>query len=140
MTPFERWVRAAIYQMFVAGAGRVDAEALSTWGGGWPVGEVESSLRSLADAHRIAMQPDGAVWMAHPFSGVATGHAAVVDGRRYEANCSWDSLAILAMLGDGQVLGPDELVWRVSDGTVTPDGLVHLVVPAASFWEDIGFT
>ena len=33
-----------------------------------------------------------------------------------------------------------ELVWTVKDGNVSPRGIVHLLVPAKNFWDDVGFT
>ncbi len=81
--------------------------------------------------------------MAHPFSGVETGYTATVAGRSWYANCAWDALAILALMGDGQVVlnvGGEELVWSVEDGRVSPEGVIYLKVPARRFWDDIGFT
>ncbi len=82
----------------------------------------------------------GRVWMAHPFSGLPTPYTAEIGERSWFANCAWDALAILALLGDGVARGEDSLVWTVVGGVVSPDGLVHLLVPARRFWDDIGFT
>ena len=81
--------------------------------------------------------------MAHPFSGVETPYRVVVGDRSWHANCAWDSLAILGLMGDGVAFGAHlepNLEWRVMDGKVTPNGLVHMVVPARRFWEDVGYT
>lgn len=83
------------------------------------------------------------VWMAHPFSGIDTGYRAHVDGRSWLANCAWDALAIVSLLGDGigRATGRDGIVdWHIEGGQVSPNGLVHLLVPARRFWNDIGFT
>lgn len=138
MTPFERRVRARIYTLLVNGADRVDVATLAE-SGDWKPEDVARAVTSLADEHRIAIDGDR-VWMAHPFSGVPTDYRAVIGDRSWFANCAWDSLAILALLGDGEAHGPGALLWRVKAGVVTPDGFVHLLVPARDFWDDIGFT
>ena len=139
MTHFERRVRAGIYTLLAGGARRVDAAVLAA-GFGWDTDEVTKALQCLADEHRIALTEEGVVWMAHPFSGVPTPYQAVIDDRIWHANCAWDALAILSLLGDGEARGPGALAWTVTGGTVSPEGLIHLLVPARLFWEDIGFT
>jgi hypothetical protein len=140
VTPFQRQVRARIYRLFARGDRVVDVDTVAH-DGAWQRHDVADAFDTLAAAHRIALTEDGTrVWMAHPFSGVPTGHRAVVGDRWWYANCAWDSLAILALLGDGDARGEGDLVWRVEDGQVSPGGLVHLLVPARAFWDDIGFT
>jgi len=140
MTPFEREVRAAVYTLLRDGVRRVDAKVLSQRSS-WSRTEVASALEALQREHRLALSEDGAIWMAHPFSGVETGYRAVIGDRWWHANCAWDSLAILALLGDGDATGPDGLVWHVDDGEVdSRGGVIHLTVPAREFWDDIGFT
>lgn len=139
MNPFDRTVRARIYQLFVDQVRTVDsavlAQALDT-----DESAVSDSLARLVDEHRIALTDGGAVRMAHPFSGVRTAYSSHIENRWWSANCAWDSLAILSLLGDGEAHGPNDLVWKVEGGVVTPAGIVHLVVPARSFWDDVAFT
>lgn len=143
MTPFDRKVRARIYDLFTDGAATetpvtVDTVAAS---GGWSRDDVVGSFSRLDDEHLVAIREDGeTVWMAHPFSGVETPYRAVIGQKSWFANCAWDTLAILALLGDGVALGPDGLLWEVVDGRVHPDGVVRLLVPLREFWDDIGFT
>ena len=141
MTPFDRQVRAQVYQLLVAGAPTVD-EASTALSRGWEVEEVASSLRRLSSEHRLALLEDTTrVAMAHPFSGVVTTYRSVIGSRAWYANCAWDSLAILALMGDGSAHRDDTgLEWEVTAGAVSPDGLVHLLVPARRFWDDVGFT
>jgi len=143
MTPFDRQVRAQIYRLIAGGALSVDALVIAN-SRGWDTPEVESSLNRLANEHTIALLENAyRVWMAHPFSGVETSYQAVIGGQSWYANCAWDVLAILALLGDGEARasGPaDQLVWKVEDGQVSPPGIVHLLVPAKNFWDDVGFT
>lgn len=143
MTPFDRQVRAQIYKLLAGGASTVDAAVIAT-SRGWDTPEVEVSLLRLADSHIVALIDETTrVWMAHPFSGVETAYQAVIGDQSWYANCAWDALAILALLGDGEARASGatrELVWKVEDGSVTPRGIVHLLVPAKNFWDDIGFT
>ena len=139
MTPFEREVRAKVYEMFRDGAVQITTDTLATRYG-WVSEAVDHALVNLEAEHRLVLRSDGAVWMAHPFSGVVTGYLARIGNRVWNANCAWDALAILALLGDGRAEGPDGLTWEVREGQVDPSGLVHLVVPVNRFWHDIGFT
>ena len=139
MTPFDRKVRAGIYRLFVDEVRTVDAAALAQRLDR-DVPEMVESLERLADEHRIALTEGGAVRMAHPFSGVPTSWVSRIGSRLWFANCAWDVLAILALLGDGDAQGPDGLTWHVADGQVQPDGIIHLLVPARHFWDDVGFT
>lgn len=139
MTPFDRKVRARIYELFVDEVRVVDAAVLAN-ASDWEASDVAESLNRLALEHRIALTDDGAVQMAHPFSGVPTSYISQIGSRWWYANCGWDVLAILALLGDGEARGPDGLEWHVQDGRVVPDGIVHLLVPARRFWDDVGFT
>jgi hypothetical protein len=132
-------VRAQVYRLLVSGARSVDADAISG-SRSWDTGEVEASLRRLHAEHRLLIDEGSlTVLMAHPFSGVETGFRAVVGSRSWNSNCAWDSLALLALLGDGEAVVGD-LTWKVVNGMVEPDGVIHLLVPARSFWDDVGFT
>ena len=139
MNRTERVVRAKIYDLFRSGERRIDSEilalelALSS-------ADVTRALAQLESEHRLALAVDGSVLMAHPFSGVDTGHTATVDGKTWWSNCAWDALAILALLGDGVATCPEGPKWTVTDGEVSPEGFVHLLVPAKHFWDDVVFT
>jgi hypothetical protein len=139
MTPFDRLVRARVYDLLVAQVRTVDSTVLAD-DAGWDEAKVSDSLARLAEEHRIVLTDDGSVRMAHPFSGVRTRYTSRIEDRWWWANCAWDSLAILALLGDGEAHGPYGLAWKVENGLVHPGGFVHLLVPARSFWDDVAFT
>jgi alkylmercury lyase-like protein len=107
---------------------------------------VRIALHALADEHRLVLVPGtDAIWMAHPFSGVDTDVLVRVGDRRWFANCVWDGLAILALLGDGTLHTHSPatgapIILSASSGAVTGEGIVHFLVPARHFWDDIGFT
>ena len=143
MSPFDRQVRAQIYRHIVASGLGPTASQLAD-ARGWPPEEVDEAFRRLEKEHRIALVPGGSqVWMAHPFSGVETGYRSISKSGSWYANCAWDALAILSLMGDGRAVltrENDELIWEVRNGRVTPEGVIHVQVPAAQFWDDVGFT
>jgi hypothetical protein len=145
MNRFERLVRAAVIGALRDTASAPSAAALAASLGA-PESAVTAALHALADAHRLALLPGtDAVWMAHPFSGVPTDFIVTINGRRWFANCAWDGLAILALLGDGvlETHSPATgapIMFEVSAGEVRGEALVHFLVPARRFWDDIGFT
>ncbi len=90
--------------------------------------------------------PDGeSVRMAHPFSAIESDFVVTIGGRIWFANCVWDGLSILALLGDGalETHSPatgEQIMLTVDDGLVYGDAIVHFLVPARQFWDDIVFT
>jgi hypothetical protein len=113
-----------------------------------PEGDVRAALQRLSAGHILVLQPrSGEILMAAPFSAVPT--AFVVETQRFNAfaNCIWDALGIPAMLGDAAVVrtacgccGEMMEVTVATNGVASSDGLIHFVVPAARWWEDIVFT
>lgn len=144
MNAVDRVVRASVFGLLVAGSRDVTPSEIAD-STGLAVDAVAESLGRLSDEHRLVLAGDRErVVMAHPFSAVPTGYRAEIGQRSWWANCAWDAFGILALLGDGRAvanpLGRSESVWTVRGGLVEPDGVVHFVVPAARFWDDIGFT
>ncbi len=142
-------VRLHIYRTFVDRAAppttEQTASALSI-----SDAEAADAYRRLAEGHVIVLEPGTTdIWMANPLCARETDFKVkTADGRRYNGTCTWDAPGILAMLAtDGRVSThcPDcderlELV--VEDGNMRgPEGAVgHFLLPARSWWEDIGFT
>lgn len=144
MSGVDRVVRTAALDLLIDGEGDATPDQIAARTG-LQTEEVAASLHRLAAEHRLVLTPSGeSVWMAHPFSGVPTDYQARIGEKQWWANCAWDAFAILALFGDGEVVAalPDgqEAHWTVEDDEVTPDGLVHFVVPPRRFWDDIGFT
>lgn len=108
--------------------------------------QVVDALHSLAEQHRLVLLPGtDAVWMAHPFSAIATDFVVHAAGQSWHANCVWDGLSILGLVGDGRLEthSPQTgapIRFDVLGGRVTGDGIIHYLVPARRFWDDIGFT
>jgi hypothetical protein len=86
------------------------------------------------------------IWMAPPFSGVATAFPVEANGKRYYANCVWDAYGIAAALhadaiipaSDGHTGEPLTLEVK-NDQPVLYPYVAHFAVPAAQWWDDIVF-
>jgi hypothetical protein len=112
------------------------------------VEQATGSFRRLADQHIFVLRSDAIeIRMAMPFSAVPTGFEVSVEDRRWWGNCAWDALGIPAALGSRGVIESvcgdcsDRLTVDVSSKGVRPRGyVVHFAVPAARWWDDIGFT
>jgi hypothetical protein len=148
MDGFDLRIRNEIYSSFVR-TGTTPAAAQTAAALGLTAAEVAAAQQRLHDAHALVLQPDGrAILMLNPFSAVQTPHRVESGGRSWFANCAWDSLGIPAALhADGRIESacPDcgePLELEVRDGALTRGAelLVHFVVPARRWWEDIAFT
>jgi len=111
--------------------------------------EVAAAYRRLHDAHALVLETGStAIRMLNPFSAVPTPHRVEAAGRSWFANCAWDALGIPgALYTDGRVESAcadcgEPLELEVDGGRLArgDDLLVHFVVPARRWWDDIGFT
>ncbi len=144
---FDSEVRLSVYRHFVrtgdAPTVRHTCDEL-----GAPPAAVTASLERLAAARVLVLQPTTRLlWMAMPFSAVPTSFRVRARGREWWANCAWDALGISAMLETSAVIttscsdcGDPPPVRSTGRGLLEGDGVVHFAVPAASWWDDIGFT
>jgi hypothetical protein len=141
-------VRNEVYTAFVRD-GRVPSAADTAAALGLAPEEAEGAFRRLHDEHALVLQPGSAeIRMLNPFSAVETQHRVESGGRSWFANCAWDALGIPAALhADGRVQSrcPDcgePLELEVREGVLARGAelLVHFVVPARQWWDDIGFT
>ncbi len=145
MDGFERQVRATVIRALRDTGVAPDAAAI---GGilGVPTSRVSAALRKLADEHRLVLVPGtDRVMMAHPFSGIATDFLVTIGEGTWFANCVWDGLSILALLGDGTLdshspATGEAITLTAHEGAVEEDAVVHFLVPARYFWDDIVFT
>jgi hypothetical protein len=88
----------------------------------------------------------GEIWMAGPFAAQPTPYRVVAGTRAWWANCAWDMLGIAAMVGepvdiDARCTDCDEpMPLHVAPNDTLREGVVHFLVPARKWYEDIGFT
>jgi hypothetical protein len=143
---FDNRLRIRIYELFVE-HGRPPTPVETALALDATSSEVESGLRRLHDAHVIVLAPGTPyIWMANPLCALPSPFAVRARGRDWYGICIWDALGIVAMLGgDGRVSTrcPDcgvEMTLEVHGGEIErKDYIVHYVVPARHWWDDIGF-
>jgi hypothetical protein len=129
-------VRTLIYEQIVT-AGRVPT-----------VGDVAnlsgSSEADIADAHIVVLRPGTTdLWSAPPFSAVPSAFTVQSRQRSWYAPCAWDMFGIPAALDRDATLHA-HCAWSgvplpaaVTDRHASGSGIIHLVIPARHFWDDI---
>jgi hypothetical protein len=110
---------------------------------------VAGAYRDLAASHAVELHPGTLrIWMAHPLSAVPTETVAAVGGREHFANCIWDGLGAVSMLGGtgevrttcGDCGEPLRVEVRDRQVAAATGDTVHFAVPASQWYEDIGAT
>ena len=147
LTDFHWALRAEVFRVFASTTRAPTLDALAAWSGR-SRSENLGALDALEAGHHLALLPDrSGVWMANPFSAIPTGYPVDTERGRFWANCAWDALGIPAILGidgwtEARCAATDTSVsYGVKDGRRVGDrGVIHLVVPPRSAWDDIGFT
>jgi hypothetical protein len=143
---FPQRVRLAIYRE-VEATGEAPLPAHVARAEGAAVAAVEEAYRALADAHVIVLEPDGVtIRWAPPFSLVPTPYRVRAGRSAWHAPCAWDAFGIPAAL-DADARIDAACAWSgqpiacgVEHGRAYGTGVIHLLVPAAHFWDDIGYT
>ena len=139
-------LRNVTYRRFVD-AGRAPSTEEVAAVVGWSESEVRDGWRRLHDAHALVLDGSGEIRMANPFSAVPTPFRVEAAGKSWYANCAWDAFGIGAALHVDSVIDTecadchDPIRLAVLDGRPDDADLVfHVLVPAISWWQDIGFT
>jgi hypothetical protein len=105
-------------------------------------------LGALKIGKTILVHPDsGEIWMAGPFSAARTDYKVVAGDRSWWANCAWDMLGIPMVLNEvveGRTRCTDcGAAMTIDCSQLHPpkvDAVVHFLVPARRWYEDIAFT
>lgn len=139
-------LRNATYRAFVE-LGRAPGADEVADRTGLPEPTVRDGWRRLHEAHALVLDGAGEIAMANPFAARPTPFRVQAAGRSWFANCAWDAFGIGAALkSDSQIHtecadchAPIDL--DVRDGRPGDvDLLFHVLVPASSWWDDIGYT
>ncbi len=147
MSPLDFEVRRYILTTFASGATPTRASVMQALG--LDDAQVSASYAMLAATHVIVLDPGtGEVWMAMPFSAVPTAFPVVIGQRSVWATCAWDAFGIAAALDqDVTFATPCPASNAVIAGGVRrgvpyahPGAVAYVGVPAARWWDDIGFT
>lgn len=148
MDAFDLDVRRHVYFSVVAN-GRPPTPMEAAVAFGRDEEEIVDAYLRLHDAHALVLHPETTeIWMANPFCFRPTPHRVSAGGRSWTGTCAWDALGIPAALHrDGRIESAcaccdEALELEVVDGELTTGRnlLVHILVPARSWWDDIGFT
>lgn len=146
MDPLDLQIRNATYRWFVD-HGRAPSPGDIAVVTGTPETAVRASWIRLHDGHALVLDDAGAIGMLNPFSAVPTPFVVEAAGRSWYANCGWDAFGIGAALHVDSTIRTEcgdchePLEIQVLDGRPDPADLVwHVLVPAARWWDDIGFT
>jgi len=139
-------VRNATYRRFVE-LGRAPTAGEIAEATGATAEDVAAAWHRLHDAHALVLNEHGEIRMANPFSAVPTAFRVEAGGRSWFANCAWDAFGIGAALNVDCRLESscadcgEPITIDVRDGTPDDTNLLfHVLVPAVSWWQDIGFT
>jgi hypothetical protein len=112
-----------------------------------PEPEIHEAWRRLHDAHALVLDGAGEIRMANPFAARPTAFFVEANGGRWYANCGWDAFGIGAALHADSVIETEcadcrEPI-RIEVRDTMPldiDLVFHMLVPAAAWWDDIGYT
>jgi hypothetical protein len=139
-------LRNATYRRFVE-LGRAPSAAEVAAAVGRSSDDVQAGWRRLHDARALVLDGSGEIRMLNPFAAQPTPFRVETAGRSWYANCAWDAFGIGAALHVDTVIEADcadchePLRIAVRDGQPDRADLVfHVLVPAISWWQDIGFT
>lgn len=139
-------VRLAVYTTFAEGGIPLSATLSAKLH--VPLPQIHESYERLHAAHALVIDPHSReVKMALPFSAAITPFRVLADERTWHACCAWDAFGIPNLVGCDAVLTtncPDcegPIVHRVEQRRlVDAHGVAHFLVPAAKWWDHIGFT
>jgi hypothetical protein len=111
--------------------------------------EVRRRLALLRIGKTVAVHPStGEVWMAGPFSAEPSSYRLTDGATTWYANCAWDMFGV-AMLVDRPLVAhtactdcgePMTLACDPSRPPAGDAGVVHFLVPARRWYDDLGFT
>ena len=144
-------IRRATYGLLVE-LGRAPTAAEVGARTGREESEVRLAWARLAGEHAVVLDAAGDLAMLNPFAARPTPFRVRAAGRSWYANCGWDAFGIGAALhvdSSFETTCPDcdeAIEITVVDGRPvpqaagSPEPVWHVLVPAADWWSDIGFT
>jgi len=144
-----RAVRQAIYRAIVDTAVAPRPADVAA-GCGISIERADAAFRALADAHVVVLRQSPSssteLWAAPPFAADETGFRVDANGKSWFGVCAWDAFGVPAALhADARIRAAcawsgEPIECGVRDGAAFGTAVVHLLVPAARFWDDIFYT
>jgi hypothetical protein len=110
--------------------------------------EARDALASLKIGKTILVHPrTGEVWMAGPFAAAETPYRVSQGDRRWWANCAWDMFGVAMIVGEPVRIdasctdcGAPMVIECTPASPPNDDAVVHFLLPASRWYDDIGFT
>jgi hypothetical protein len=142
-------VRCVYDWLFEHGRPPTSAEIAAHLRRGGTAADVRRELSELKVGKTILPHPvTGEIWMAGPFASTPTDYSVSSARVTWWANCAWDMLGVAALADqpvriDARCIDcGDRFTVSVDDpGHVDlPPWVVHFLVPARQWYDDIGFT
>jgi hypothetical protein len=114
---------------------------------GAPPELTRAELARLASEHAVALDAEGRLAFANPFARGPAAYRVTTPSRSYAAVCVWDALGIAALTGADARIDADcpdcgePLSLEVAAGELAATAhVVHFLVPAARWYDDLAFT
>ena len=115
---------------------------------GCSVGDAKRALAELKIGKTVLVHPDtGEIWMAGPFAAAESPYRVAGSRVTWFANCAWDMLGVAMIANERVRIGArctdcgDDMSMSASPSEPPSIGaVVHFLVPARRWYEDIGFT
>jgi hypothetical protein len=109
---------------------------------------VVDAIRHAALGKTLVLHPQTSeIWMAGPFAAYATQYRVTAGNRSWFANCAWDMLGIATVIGgavqiDASCTDCGESIRYAVDPETdhVGDEIVHFLLPAHRWYDDLGFT
>jgi hypothetical protein len=141
-----RDIRLAVYHA-IARSGKAPTVAGLAVTLGLDEADVAAAYHALAEAHVLVLRPGSSdIAWAPPFSAVPTPFRVTAGAVSWYAPCAWDAFGIPAALHRDAVIEA-RCAWSgaaipcgVANREAYGSGVIHLLVPAAHFWDDIAYT
>lgn len=144
--PILRRIREYVYRTIAATGLAPGLEPIASAVGVTPA-ECRAALQELADAHVLVLGDDSeSIRFAAPFAGIETRFRVRNASGAWFAPCAWDAFGIAAALhADVSIeaccaFSGVPLECGVRNGRSYGKAVLHMLVPAARFWENIVYT
>ena len=110
--------------------------------------DARQTLAGLKIGKTVLVDPQtGEIWMAGPFSAVETAYRVHRGNRRWWANCAWDMFGVAMIVNERvrvetRCSDCGESMTIDADPAAAPNdnAIVHFLVPACHWYDDIAFT
>lgn len=101
-----------------------------------------AELDELSTQYAVALDDAGGIAFANPFATRPAAFTVTTGDRTFSAVCPWDALGILALLeANGRATDAEGLSLEIRGGQlIVTSAVVHFLVPAAHWYDDLRFT